>query len=105
MVLPAKKPFSVAKWAGKLHYHGCIKCHLRYHDACESPAHDSRCPSCITGRISAYQAAIEPRPCCLTDARLAKKDDRERYTLAGAGPWWLCRTCARQFTNQPKELS
>lgn len=98
-----RKVFSTLKWGGKLHYHGCTNCHLRYHDACHTPELDGLCPSCTTGRISAYQQAIEPRACCYVDTRLANRDDRDVYKLAGPGPWWLCRTCARQFTRQPKE--
>jgi hypothetical protein len=98
------KPHPVGKWAGKQHHHACTRCRRRYHDACETPAVDGVCNSCRTGRLSTWVAATEPRPCCLTDAMPADRYDRDKYLLAGPGPWWVCRTCARQFPTQPKEV-
>lgn len=85
----------------ELHYHGCTHCKRRYPDACEDRKPNT-CPSCRMGRTSIYMTGIDPRPCCTENARLANKDDLKTYRLAGPGPWWLCRECARQFAFDPR---
>lgn len=99
----ANKPYPTAKWVGKHHYHGCTTCGLRYDDTCRTPEADGTCLSCRRGELSVYQYAYMPRPCCFTNSQVASKDDRTLYKLAGPGPWWKCKTCARQFTRQPQE--
>lgn len=82
---------------GKLHYHSCAGCRERYPDACVDQATNGTCPSCRTGRPSVVMRGQEPHDCCRTDLRVANKSDLETYKLRGQGPWWLCKTCARQF--------
>lgn len=45
---------------------------------------------------------IDPRPCCRVNVRVTNKDDLKTYKLRGPGPWWLCKTCARQFAFDPR---
>lgn len=99
----ATRPFPTAKWKGKLHYHGC-QCGRTYGDACTTPEKNGRCNPCISGIPSKLARGREPTVCCLTNLRPAEKYDRERYNLAGPGPWWICKTCARQFIRPPKEV-
>lgn len=93
------------KTAGSLHAHGCRRCRTRYQDACLSPEADARCTSCNGGR--AWQLLIDnanPRPCC-QQARLATKEERERYRLAGQQLWFICLTCARTHPFDPKRVT
>lgn len=96
---PTTRTFSVNRWKGSLHYHGCIACHCAMTCACETPEADTQpCNDCRQGRVTFIQEGRYPRECC-ADRELATKDDRETYKLAGPGPWWICTTCCRQFTS------
>lgn len=94
--------WSAAKFAGKQHHHGCTGCRRRYVCACTTPEENDRCNFCISGRLGA--SAWDPRPCCLTDSRLCENYDRDAHKLAGPGPWFKCRTCARTFPCQPERV-
>jgi hypothetical protein len=98
------RPYATAKYAKKQHHHGCKGCRRRYVCACSQPESDGRCNACISGRRSVYTAAWEPQSCCLIDARPCDKYDRDRYLLAGPGPWFTCRTCARTFPCPPEKV-
>ena len=96
----AKGDFSVNKYIGKLHHHGCQTCHWRYTCSCVAPQFDRYCTDCKQGRPTSIMAGVQPAACCTEDEmRLATRHDRETYRLAGPGPWWLCHTCFRQFTT------
>lgn len=89
--------------AGSLHAHGCAACHTRYEDACPTPADDARCTPCRGGQP--WQYLIDnraPRDCCRQNARLATKDDKSRYKLAGSRLWFICPTCSRTHPFDPK---
>lgn len=98
----ARRPAST-RLVGSQHFHGCLQCHRRYPDACDTPERDSRCSSCRSGRPSIHQLGIAARDCCRSNSRLANKDDLKTYRLVGAASWWLCRTCGRQFPINPTE--
>lgn len=93
--------FNATNMAGKQHRHGCLQCRLSYSCDCQTPEVDDLCNSCISGRISAYQEAIEPRECCRRKCKRATDADRTKYKLAGPGPWFLCTTCRRQHPTNP----
>jgi hypothetical protein len=83
------------KLSGSRHAHGCKRCAIRYEDACTDPLTNGPCTSCRGGR--AWQLLIEnalPQQCCLEHSRLATKDERETYRLAGSTLWWICSRCA-----------
>jgi hypothetical protein len=88
--------------AGKLHYHACINCRDRYPDACHTQDENGLCNTCRSGRQSIHSMAGGAQECCRTNSRVANKDDLEMYRLRGPGPWWLCRTCARQHAYDPR---
>jgi hypothetical protein len=88
---------------GTLHAHGCIRCHLRYQDACRQHTEDGLCTSCRGGK--AWQLLIDnasPKDCCTATARLVTKDERSSYRLAGAHVWFICATCKRTHPFDPK---
>ncbi len=91
------------KLFGRLHAHGCRDCHTRYEDACIAPDQDGRCTACRGGRP--WQLLIEnarPKTCCIDQSRLASKDDRATYRLAGTHLWWICTSCKRTHPYDPK---
>lgn len=96
---PKSPTFSVYTFKGKRHYHGCIHCKNRYCCSCYSPELDDVCTDCRQDRSTFIQMGERPRECCV-NRRLATKDDRSTYLLAGPGPWWMCRVCSRQFTTK-----
>lgn len=99
------RPFTPpAKWKGEQHFHGCTQCRARYLDACVDLKVDGTCNPCRSGITSNRQTAWAPRPCCLGNARLCEKYDRERHKLAGPGPWFRCTACARTFPAQPEQV-
>lgn len=93
------------KLRGSLHYHSCSTCRFRvYRCACNQPAINDRCQLCRGVRRPIYEAARDPRPCCIGNCTLVSRaEELARYDLAGPGPWFQCRTCARCFGEYPKE--
>lgn len=98
------RTYSTAKFAGKQHHHGCTDCRRRYVCACDTPQINSTCNSCRSGRVGEGARAWEPQPCCLADYRLCETYDRDVHKLAGPGPWFRCRTCARTFPCKPEQV-
>lgn len=79
-----------------LHRHGCITCHDRYDDACATPAVNAQCLNCVTGRpvrMAILMLGQMPKDCCRVHCRRPTKDERERYSLAGDAPWFICSVC------------
>lgn len=82
------------------HAHGCIECHGRYTDACSEPDHDGQCEMCRwEGTNSARSRGFDygqwdPRPCCM-EATEASKEQLDKFSLRGYGPWYICPTCVR----------
>lgn len=71
-------------------------------DTCTTPGTDGDCTVCRGVRpwwLLIYNAA--PRDCCRNDSRIATKDERKRYALAGEHTWWICRSCARTHPFAP----
>lgn len=93
-----------AKWKGEQHFHGCTECRGRYGDACTELQVDGTCNACRSGIPSIDQSVRAPHGCCFNNVRLCEKYDRERYKLAGPGPWFVCRTCARTFPARPEQV-
>ncbi len=96
---PQIKPeATIAGFAGRFHLHSCTSCGHTYGCSCTSPAVNGRCGDCRTdhGR-PLWDRDRDPAPCCGRDQLdlLTRADDLKTYQLAGPGPWWKCRTCAR----------
>lgn len=104
----ARVRYSQPKRARKIkefHAHGCLACGRRYTDTCGTPAVNAECTTCRTGQPPAtWDRDYEPQSCCRRHAVLITTVDvLDRYSLAGPGPWFLCRECARTHPFDPKE--
>lgn len=95
----------LAKMSGRLHYHSCTTCRVRvYSCACRQAPKNGRCQVCRGVRRPIWEAARDPHPCCYGNCnQVIRADDLARYSLAGPGPWFQCRTCARCFGEYPKD--
>jgi hypothetical protein len=87
------------------HAHGCIKCHLRYSDRCDTPHEDRKCMTCEHGHArSIEQLDRAPKDCCKTHSVLMlNPDELNRYALGGPGPWYQCvgaNGCARTHPHK-----
>jgi hypothetical protein len=92
------KAKSLATLAGHPHLHFCSnrECRLVYEDACDDIATNGRCHSCRGVRRPIWMAARDPRECCLGNCeQVLDAKQLVHYNLAGPGPWYQCRTCAR----------
>lgn len=96
--------------ANSSHAHACTKCRHRYEDNCESEDVNSTCMGCRTG--TRWQILFEnrlPKDCCRQSSRLATKEEKKSYRLAGPKDWewWRCQMCGRTHpfnpNNEPKE--
>lgn len=89
--------------AGSLHAHGCTHCGIRYEDACADPGTDGRCTACRGGRpwLLLIDGA-SPKDCCRETARLARKDEKKTYRLAGTRLWHICTACKRTHPFNPR---
>lgn len=90
-----------------MHWHACTRCRrVQYDDNCTEPDIDRLCMRCRGGRP--WQLLLQnraPRTCCREVSRLATKDEKKSYSLAGSGRWWICQACARtQPFNPMKEF-
>lgn len=90
-----------------LHAHGCVKCNVRVEDACSTPKEDPECIECRG--FKPWTLLIESRlwkDCCKLEARLATKEEKKRYDLAGPATrvWWICNVCKRTQVYPPKEI-
>lgn len=82
---------------GKYHRHFCADrdCRLFYEDHCDEPEVNGRCQHC-RGTSRAHAAVMDPQECCIDNCKqVLLSDDLLRYQLAGPGPWFQCKTCAR----------
>lgn len=88
---------------GSPHAHGCIRCHVRYEDACHTPDTDQPCTGCAGGLVWQYLIDnMRPRPHCRERSRLANKHEIKTYKLAGGHLWWICLDCSRTFPYDPR---
>lgn len=99
---PAKRPTSKKE----LHAHGCRRCRTRYEDSCPQRDEDDLCITCRGG--FGWQLLIQnraPKPCCI-HSRLATKQEKQTYLLAGRSNWQICPTCRRThpFRVTDKEI-
>jgi hypothetical protein len=98
---------SVRSFAGKHHYHGCKRCHIRYDDACQNPEENELCAGCRGGKpwVELVENAMA-RPHCRSSARLADKDEISLYKLVGSAIWFICQVCKRTFPyDDPKHFT
>lgn len=87
------------------HLHCCASCRATYEDNCLTPETDEFCNPCRSGIPSSYGVGRLPQLCCHKATRPALKPEIKTYRLAGAGTWWICGHCHRQFGYNPKEMS
>jgi hypothetical protein len=98
MSAPGKK-----RWNRERHAHGCVRCGIRYEDACADSPTDALCTTCRGGR--SWELLIEhnaPADCCRTNSRIVRKEERDTYHLAGSRIWFICTRCARTATFDPR---
>jgi hypothetical protein len=79
------------------HFHFCSEddCRLIYEDACRDVTSNGLCHLHRGGRRPVWVSARDPQECCIENCRAVIGEDLVRYKLAGPGPWYQCRTCAR----------
>lgn len=83
---------------GVRHMHFCSDrdCRLVYEDSCTEPESSGLCDYCRTGSRSAYMPVRDPQECCLDNCKQVTDPNRlVTFQLAGPGPWFQCKTCAR----------
>lgn len=93
-----RTPKTIAQRKGKAHLHFCVErdCRLIYEDACEDVASNGRCHTHRGARRPIWMSARDPQECCIGNCEMvADPDELHRYRLAGPGPWYQCKTCAR----------
>lgn len=80
-----------------LHYCTDRRCRLVYEcHGCPDASTNKRCQTCRNHRRPIWVIARDPHPCCRGNCALVTdKDQLIRYRLAGPGPWFQCKTCAR----------
>jgi hypothetical protein len=92
-----------------VHAHGCVRCKVRFEDACGLPTDWPVCPNCKTGRSVLWQQLIDnrlPIACCRANARPIRKDEVSSYRTWQDCDWFICTKCARTFPfRNPKEIS
>jgi len=87
----------------ELHAHGCRQCRTRYMDVCQARDEDDLCLACRGGTPS--QLLINgraPHACCLA-SRLATKEEKKTYDLAGRSNWHICPACSRTHPYKPTD--
>lgn len=83
---------------GKHHWHFCSnrECRLAYEDCCAQTEVNGLCQLCRGAGSRAYAEPMDPRECCLDNCeQVLTTDEMLRFHLAGPGPWFKCKTCAR----------
>jgi hypothetical protein len=85
--------------AKSYHYHFCSNrdCREFYEDyRCEDVSKNGRCHKCRGLEKPLLYESRDPRPCCWGNTEVVLGAERiVRYRLAGPGPWFQCKTCAR----------
>lgn len=89
--------FTALRKTWHLHFCSDRTCRLVYECyACDDVAKNGRCQACRGVRRPVYISARDPQPCCLGNcAQVTDQAEIVRYKLAGPGPWFQCKTCAR----------
>lgn len=96
----AKTPQGVfTELAKTYHFHFCVNrdCRQFYEDyRCEDPSKNKRCHQCRGLETPLMYEPREPRDCCWGNTEVVTRPENLiRFKLAGPGPWFQCRTCAR----------
>ncbi len=94
---PTVRGLSLSTLAGTAHFHFCEHrdCRLIYEDACHTPEVNGLCQA-HRGIRRALMTVRDPQECCIGNcAQVLDKEQIIRHQLAGPGPWYQCRTCAR----------
>ena len=88
----------VHQMAGKHHFHCCTTptCKRAFGCRCDAPETNGLCHDCRGTSRPIWEVARDPKACCVKNTKpVTNADDLGRYDLAGPGPWFQCRTCAR----------
>lgn len=95
---------TVRVMAGRHHAHGCVECSRRYTDRCRDPGENGLCQLCRGLERPRWETSFEPGDCCPEFSVLVRDSETlGRFNLAGPGPWFKCRACARTHPFDPKE--
>lgn len=76
---------------------------------CAEPRRNGRCQSCREVVVPAWSAGQQVQDCCANNVRqVIDRAELLAHRLAGPGPWFKCKTCARcsgwpQGINNKKE--
>lgn len=63
---------------------------------CPTPRQNGRCGRCRGLAVPIWYPMSEPIECCRDNAyQVVDRDELLAYRLAGTGPWFKCKTCAR----------
>lgn len=63
---------------------------------CEEPRRNGRCQVCRGSPKPVWSDAQQCQPCCADNvAQVIDRDVILAHRLAGPGPWFKCKTCAR----------
>lgn len=95
-----RRPSDVGRDLAKTwHFHTCADrdCRVMYECyGCDDATKNGRCHACRGLRRPTWDLIRDPQPCCQGNCVLVtSKDQLVRYHLAGPGPWFQCKTCAR----------
>lgn len=81
------------------HLHFCSNrdCRIVYDDyRCDDVTKNGRCHRCRGLERPVWDASRDPHECCVGNCtQVTQPDEIVRYRLAGPGPWFQCKTCAR----------
>ena len=91
---------AVRNMAGKAHQHACTTegCVARFDCSCESPEHNGACPEHRGSPKPSWAHYREPKACCVANTEhVSSPEVIAAHQLAGPGPWFRCRSCARTF--------
>lgn len=89
---------NLTKLAGVAHFHFCSdrECRLIYEDSCDTPEVNGRCEPCRGRTRSRYLPVRDPQECCIDNCvQITYRPLLITHQLAGPGPWFQCKTCAR----------
>lgn len=97
---PVRAEARIRALAGKAHFHSCSRqtCRLLYSCRCEEPLVNGRCHEHRDLRRPSHDAVRDPQPCCVENTfHVTSPEEIAAHELAGPGPWFRCKTCARSF--------
>lgn len=90
---------ALSQVAKSWHLHFCSnrECRITYDDyKCADVAKNGRCHRCRGLERPGWDMSRDPHQCCVGNCvQVTDPDEIVRYRLAGPGPWFQCKTCAR----------